>query len=44
MFLTLGLLVFPSQLPEVAAPGLLIAGILLFIARPLGVQELFKVH
>jgi cell volume regulation protein A len=37
MFLTLGLLVFPSQLPAVALDGLLIAAILMFIARPLGV-------
>lgn len=37
MFLTLGLLVFPSQLPAVAVPGTLIALILMFVARPLGV-------
>jgi len=37
MFLTLGLLVFPSQLPAVAVQGLLIAAILMFVARPLGV-------
>ncbi len=37
MFLTLGLLVFPSRLPEVAGPGLLAAAGLIFIARPLGV-------
>ncbi len=35
MFLLLGLLVFPSELPEVAAPGLLIALFLAFVARPL---------
>lgn len=35
LFLTLGLLVFPSQLDEVALDGLLIAGILMFVARPL---------
>ena len=34
LFLILGLLVFPSQLPEVVVPGLLIAGILTFVARP----------
>lgn len=35
LFLMLGLLVFPSQLPAVAAAGLLVAGVLTFIARPL---------
>lgn len=37
MFLTLGLLVFPSRLALVAGAGLLIAGCLIVIARPLGV-------
>jgi potassium/hydrogen antiporter len=37
MFLTLGLLVFPSRLIEVAVPGLLLALALIFVARPLGV-------
>ncbi len=37
MFLTLGLLVFPSRLPQVAGVGLLAAAGLIFIARPLGV-------
>jgi potassium/hydrogen antiporter len=37
MFLTLGLLVFPSRLPTVVVPGTLIAAILIFVARPLGV-------
>jgi cell volume regulation protein A len=37
MFLLLGLLVFPSQLPSVAAPGLGIALVLMFVARPLAV-------
>ncbi|MCE1247840.1 MAG: potassium/proton antiporter [Firmicutes bacterium] len=37
MFLTLGLLVFPSQLPHVMAPGLMIALFLMFAARPVGV-------
>jgi cell volume regulation protein A len=35
LFFTLGLLVFPSQLGEVAAEGLLLAAVLLFVARPL---------
>lgn len=34
MFLMLGLLVFPSQLPRVADEGLLIAVFLAFVARP----------
>lgn len=37
MFITLGLLVFPSRLPAVAGVGLLVAAALVFIARPLGV-------
>lgn len=37
MFLLLGLLVFPSKLPSVALPALLIAAILVFVARPLAV-------
>jgi len=37
MFLTLGLLVFPSRLPAVMGSGLLIAGGLILIARPAGV-------
>jgi cell volume regulation protein A len=37
MFVALGLLVFPSQLVPVAGIGFLIAGILMFVARPLGV-------
>lgn len=35
VFFTLGLLVFPSRLAEVAAEGLLLAAVLLFVARPL---------
>ena len=35
MFLLLGLLVFPSRMVEVAVPGLLIALVLAFVARPL---------
>jgi len=35
MFLILGLLVFPSRLPEVAVPGLAIAAALAFVIRPL---------
>jgi len=37
MFLTLGLLVFPSKLMEIIVPGLLISGFLFFVARPLSV-------
>ncbi|MDT8067442.1 MAG: potassium/proton antiporter [Terriglobia bacterium] len=37
MFLVLGLQVFPSRLPSVAAPGLLIASFLMFVARPVSV-------
>jgi cell volume regulation protein A len=34
LFFTLGLLVFPSELPAVAGEGLLIAGVLALVARP----------
>jgi cell volume regulation protein A len=37
MFLILGLLVFPSRLPAVAASGLLITGAAVFLARPVSV-------
>jgi cell volume regulation protein A len=37
MFLTLGLLVFPSQLPDVLGPGLAITAVLMLVARPLSV-------
>lgn len=37
MFLTLGLLVFPSQLESIAIPGLLLAVFLMLVARPAGV-------
>lgn len=37
LFLMLGLLVFPSQLPAVALPGLAVAAALTLIARPLAV-------
>ncbi len=37
MFLVLGLLVFPSQLPGVALKGALLALFLMFVARPLAV-------
>ena len=37
MFVLLGLLAFPSRLAGVATEGLLIAGVLIFIARPVAV-------
>lgn len=37
MFLTLGLLVFPSHLVPVIVPGLALAAVLFFIARPVSV-------
>lgn len=37
IFLTLGLLIFPSRLIPVMGIGLLIAGFLMFVARPLGI-------
>ncbi len=37
LFLTLGLLVFPSQVIPLMGTGLLIAAFLMFIARPVGV-------
>ena len=37
VFLALGLLVFPSELPDVALSGLIIAFWLMFVARPAGV-------
>ncbi len=37
LFLTLGLLVFPSKIIPIAGTGLLIAAFLIFIARPLSV-------
>lgn len=37
MFLSLGLLVFPSQLKEILIPGLLFSFFLIFVARPVGV-------
>ena len=37
MFLLLGLLVFPSELPGVAVPALVVAAVLVFVARPLAV-------
>ncbi len=38
MFLTLGLLVFPTRLAPVVIPGLAMALILIFVARPLSVM------
>ena len=37
MFLTLGLLVFPSQLPAVVVPGLAVTAVLMLVARPASV-------
>ncbi len=37
MFLTLGLLVFPTRLPSIALPSLALTALLLFIARPVSV-------
>lgn len=37
MFLTLGLLVFPSQIPPIITTGLLIAISLMFLARPISI-------
>lgn len=37
MFITLGLLVFPSKIVPVMGAGLLMAAVLIFLARPLGV-------
>lgn len=37
LFLLLGLLVFPSQLPQIALEGLAVAAVLMFLARPLAV-------
>ena len=41
LFLTLGLLAFPSQVWAVAGTGLLISAFLIFVARPLGVFASF---
>jgi potassium/hydrogen antiporter len=37
LFVVLGLLVFPSELPGVAAAGLALTAVLIFVARPLAV-------
>lgn len=38
LFLTLGLLVYPSQVLPIIGIGILVSGFLIFIARPLGVM------
>lgn len=38
LFLLLGLLVFPSQLVDVALRGLIVAGVLTFLARPVAIH------
>ncbi|MDR9456512.1 MAG: potassium/proton antiporter [Salegentibacter sp.] len=38
LFLTLGLLVYPSQVLPIVGVGILISGFLIFVARPLGVM------
>src|SRR5699024_4121834 len=37
LFLMLGVLVFPTQLPSVVVPGLVVSFILVFVARPVAV-------
>ncbi|MBF0360418.1 MAG: potassium/proton antiporter [Oligoflexia bacterium] len=37
MFITLGLMVFPSRLPSVAATGLIVSAFLILVARPMAV-------
>jgi cell volume regulation protein A len=37
MFLTLGLLVFPTRIVPILIPGLLLSGFLIFLARPIAV-------
>ncbi len=37
LFLVLGLLVFPSRLPQVIGMGLLVSGFLMFVARPIAI-------
>ncbi|MCL5266834.1 MAG: potassium/proton antiporter [Bacteroidetes bacterium] len=42
MFLTLGLLVYPSQVFSVVGAGLLVSGFLMFVARPLSVFSMLS--
>ena len=44
MFIVLGLLVFPKQIPQVAIEGMFISIALIFIARPLSVFISFLFH
>lgn len=42
LFFTLGLLCFPSHLPNVIVPGILVSLFLIFVARPLAVFGILK--
>ena len=44
MFIVLGLLVFPKQIPQIAIEGMFISIALMFIARPLSVFISFAFH
>ena len=44
LFIVLGLLVFPSDLPDVAAPGLALALLLMLVARPASVWASTAFH
>lgn len=42
LFFTLGLLSFPSRLPQVALPGIIVSLFLIFVARPLSVASVLS--